>query len=165
MTANDAFLLVVRWIHVAASVAWVGGSIFYMLVLRPALRKSEGAGRVINQDTAAEFKVLVDVCFFLILVTGISLTFDRLSAGVTGPVYVMVLGVKVLLSVWMFLLARSRRRRTALLDAYRERPGPPTGALRKIIRGLAGYNTIVILGVVVLLLADLLNALYEAALR
>ena len=165
MTANDVFLLVVRWIHLTASVAWVGGGIFYMFVLRPALRKSNGAGRSINRDTAAEFRVLVDVCFFLILVTGISLTFDRLSVGITGPGYVAVLGVKIVLSIWMYVLARSRRRRSALLDAYRQQPSPPSGTLSKVIRTLAGYNTVVILGVVVFLLADLLKTIYEAALQ
>ena len=165
MTANDVFLLVVRWIHLTASVAWVGGSIFYMFVLRPALRKSNGAGQAINRDTAAEFRVLVDVCFFLVLVTGISLTFDRLSAGITGTAYVMVLGVKIALSLWMYVLARSRRRRTALLDAYRRQQGPPSGTLPRVVRALAGYNTIVILGVIVFLLADLLKTIYETALR
>ena len=37
MTGGDLFLVVVRWIHVVAAAAWVGGSIFYLFVLRPAL--------------------------------------------------------------------------------------------------------------------------------
>ena len=114
MTLNEAFLLVVRWVHLTASVAWVGGSIFYLFVLRPALRRSADTGREVNRHTAAEFKVLVDVCFFLIVVTGISLTFDRLSQGVTGTAYVAVLAIKVVLSIWMFVLASRRRRRTEL---------------------------------------------------
>ncbi len=165
MTANDVFLLVVRWVHLTASVAWVGGGIFYMLVLRPALRRSPEAARIVNQRTAAEFRVLVDICFFVILVTGISLTFDRLSEGVTGPAYVIVLGIKVALSIWMFLLARGRRRRTALLDAYREQPDEPATLLQKLVRTLSGYNTVVILGLVVFMLADLLKVLFEVAVR
>ncbi len=159
------FLLVVRWIHLTASAAWVGGSIFYLLVLRPAVRGGNESGRLVNQRAAAEFRVLVDVCFFLVLVTGISLTFDRLSAGVTGAAYVGVLGVKVALSVWMFVLARRRRSRAALLDAYRERPDEPSGALQRVARALSGYNMVVILGVIVFLLADLLKTLFEMALR
>ena len=50
---------------------------FYLFVLRPALRRSEDQGREVNRHTAAEFRVLVDVCFFVLVVTGISLTFDR----------------------------------------------------------------------------------------
>ena len=165
MTLNEAFLLVVRWVHLTASVAWVGGSIFYLFVLRPALRRSADTGREVNRHTADEFKVLVDVCFFLIVVTGISLTFDRLSQGVTGLAYVMVLAVKVALSIWMFVLASRRRRRSELSDAYRAPAEPPTGRLHRVLRAVSGYNTIIILGLVVFLLADLLKVMYEIALR
>ncbi len=165
MTLNEAFLLVVRWVHLTASVAWVGGSIFYLFVLRPALRRSADTGREVNRYTAAEFKVLVDVCFFLIVVTGISLTFDRLSQGVTGSNYVLVLAVKVVLSIWMFFLASRRRRRTELSEAYRVQAEPPSGRLHRALRAISGYNTIIILGVVVFLLADLLKVMYEMALR
>ena len=109
--------------------------------------------------------MLVDVCFFVLVVTGISLTFDRLSQGVTGATYAIVLGVKVALSIWMFVLARGHRRRSALLEAYRRQQEPPTGAFAKIVRALSGYNTIIVLGVIVFLLADLLKVLYEAAIR
>ncbi len=165
MTPNDIFLLVVRWVHLTASVAWVGGGIFYLFVLRPALRKAENEGREVNRHTAAEFRVLVDVCFFVLVVTGISLTFDRLSEGVTGVTYAIVLAVKVALSIWMFVLARGHRRRNSLLEEYRKRQEPPTGAFAKIVRALAGYNMIIVLGVIVFLLADLLKVLYEAAIR
>ncbi len=165
MTGGDLFLVVVRWIHVVAAAAWVGGSIFYLFVLRPALRRSPEAGRKINEATAAEFGTLVDTCIFVILATGVILTFNRLTAGVTGSSYGLVLAAKIALSVWMFILARGRRRRTALLDMYRQNPDPPSGRFRKILSALSGYNTIAILGVIVLLLADLLNTLYEVAIR
>ena len=165
MTGGDLFLVVVRWIHVIAAAAWVGGSIFYLFILRPALRRSPEAGRKINEATAAEFGTLVDTCIFVILATGVILTFNRLTAGVTGPSYGLVLAAKIALSVWMFILARGRRRRTALLDMYGQNPNPPSGRFRKILSALSGYNTIAILGVIVLLLADLLNTLYEVAIR
>ena len=165
MSYNEAFLLVVRWVHLTASVAWVGGSIFYLFVLRPALRRSPDSGRDVNRFTAAEFKVLVDVCFFLLVVTGISLTFDRLSQGVTGTSYVIVLAIKVVLSIWMFVLASRRRRRTLLSEAYREAEERPQGLLHRGLRAISGYNTIIILGVTVFLLADLLKVMYEMALR
>ena len=165
MSYNEAFLLVVRWVHLTASVAWVGGSIFYLFVLRPALRRSSDSGREVNRYTAAEFKVLVDVCFSLLVVTGISMTFDRLSQGITGTSYVIVLAIKVVLSIWMYLLASRRRRRTDLSEAYRDAGSPPQGMLRRSLRAISGYNTIIILGVVVFLLADLLKVMYEMALR
>ena len=165
MTASDVFLLVVRWMHLMASALWVGGSLFYLFALRPALRRFPEAGRVINEATAAEFRALVDTSIFVILITGIVLTFNRLTAGVVGPAYFMVLSAKIAFSVWMFILARGRRRRNALLDMYRESPEPPSGAFQKIIRTISGYNAIAILGVMVLLLSDLLKTLYEVAMR
>ena len=165
MSLNDLFLVAVRWIHIAAAAAWIGGGLFYLLVLRPAVRESGESGSRVNALAAAEFRTLVDICFFLILVTGISLTFDRLSAGVTGAAYAAVLGVKAALSVWMFLLARRRRARTALMERYADRPAPPVGKLAKAIRAVSGYNLVIILGLIIILLADLLNALFESALR
>ena len=165
MSLNDLFLVAVRWVHVGASAAWVGGGLFYLLVLRPAVRKSGESGSRVNALAAAEFRTLVDICFFLILVTGISMTFDRLSSGAAGAAYVAVLGLKSALSVWMFVLARRRRARTALMERYAERPAAPAGRLAKALRAVSGYNLVIILGLVIILLADLLNALYETALR
>ena len=40
MGVLDWILLVIRWAHAVAAVAWVGGGIFYLMVLRPALRRT-----------------------------------------------------------------------------------------------------------------------------
>ena len=165
LTENDLFLVAVRWVHVAASVAWVGGGLFYLIVLRPALRKAGESGGRVNALAAAEFRTLVDVCFFMLVITGISLTLDRLTSGAAGLAYAAVLGIKIALSLWMFVLARRRRARTDLMERYGDRPEPPSGKLAKTLRAISGYNLVVMLGLVIILLADLLNALYESALR
>ena len=165
MSVTDVFLLVVRWTHLVSAAAWVGGGLFYILVLRPALRRSAEPSRWINTAAASEFRVLVDTSIFVLLVTGVILTFDRLTPGVVGVPYVVTLSVKIALSVWMFVLVRGRRHRTALLEAYLESPPPATTRLGKIARGVSGYNAVVILGIVVFLLADLLKVLFEMALN
>ena len=165
MSVNDLFLLIVLWAHLVSATAWVGGSIFYLFVLRPALRKSAEGGREINIAAADEFRAMVDTAIFVLLATGIILTFNRLTPGVIGVQYALVLAVKIALSVWMFILARDRRRRTALLELHRERPTPPSGPWRKVLRALSGYNTLVILGLVVFLLADALDVIFESALN
>ncbi|MCI0439001.1 MAG: urate hydroxylase PuuD [Chloroflexi bacterium] len=164
MSAGDVFLLVIRWIHLVAAAAWVGGSLFYLVVLRPALRKSPESGRIVNAAAASEFRVLVDTCIFVLLATGAILTLNRLTPGVVGVPYVATLGVKIALAVWMFVLARGRRRRTALLEMYREPATPASTWLQKALRAVSGYNTILILGIVVFLLSDLLKVLFELAL-
>ncbi len=164
MSVGDVFLLVVRWLHLVSAAAWVGGSLFYLLVLRPALRRSPETSGWLNAAAASEFRALVDTSILVLLTTGIILTLNRLTPGVVGAPYVVTLGIKIALSVWMFILARGRQRRTALLDAYRQPPAPTTSRLRGLVRAVSGYNAIVILGIVVFLLSDLLKVLFEIAL-
>ena len=120
MSVSDTFLLVVRWAHLVSAAAWVGGSLFYLLVLRPALRRSPGSSGGVSAAAASDFRALVDTSILVLLVTGVILTFNRLSAGVVGVPYVAVLGIKIALSLWMFILARGRRRRVALLNTRPE---------------------------------------------
>ena len=164
MSVSDAFLLVVRWAHLVAAAAWVGGSLFYLLVLRPALRRSPGSSGGVSAAVASDFRALVDTSILVLLVTGVILTFNRLSAGVVGVPYVAVLGIKIALSLWMFILARGRRRRLALLNTRPEAGGTAGSSIGRIARAVSGYNAIVILGIVVFLLSDLLKVLFELAL-
>ena len=84
MGVNDVFLLVVRWLHLVSAAAWIGGSLFYLIVLRPALRRSPDASKAINAAAAVEFRALVDTCILVLLATGVILTFNRLTPGVIG---------------------------------------------------------------------------------
>ena len=165
MSLTDIFLLVVRWLHLVSAAAWVGGSIFYLIVLRPALRRSPEGSRLINLATATEFRALVETCVYVLIATGVILTLNRLTPGVVGAPYVVTLGAKIALSVWMFVLAWSRRKRTSVTEAFRETDAPPSTKLSRALRTVSGYNTIVILGLVVFLLSDLLKTLYEVALK
>ena len=164
MSVSDVFLLIVRWLHLTSAAAWVGGSLVYVLVLRPVWRRrSEPAGSA-DAEAASEFRVLVDTCIFVLLATGIILTFDRLTPGNTGVSYVVTLAAKIVLSVWMFALVRGRRRRIALLVGNGEdTPSAPTG-IQRVGRALSRYNAVVILGIVVFLLSDLLKVLFEMSL-
>ena len=160
MTAGDVALLIVRWLHLVCAAAWVGGSLFYLLVLMPATRNTADAATGWNTAVAAEFRGLVDVCIFVLVVTGAILSFERLTGGVAGVPFVVTLGLKILLTLWMFYLALSLRRR-------RDRPAASleSGAAPTLLGKLSTRQSmIVILGVVVLLVSDLLKVLYEKAL-
>ena len=164
MSIGDVFLLVIRWLHLASAVAWVGGSLFYLLVLRPALRRSPGPHGPLSAAAGAEFRAVVNTCIVVLVATGVILAFDRLSDPATDAPYIVTLAVKSVLSVWMFLQGQAQRRRSAFLEAFG--PGdqaPPTG-LRRVAHAMSGYNALVIVGIVVLFLSDLLSALFEAAL-
>ena len=164
MSLTELFLLCVRWLHLVSAAAWVGGGIFYLVVLRPAQRRAPDAPGVLA-TAATEFRALVDTCVYVLIATGVILTLDRLTPGVVGAPYVIALGAKIALSVWMFTIAWARRKRTPLLAAFRAPEQPPQGRLNKILRAISGYNTLVILGLIVFLISDLLKSLYEIALR
>ena len=164
MSASDAFLLVVRWLHLIAAAAWVGGSLFYLLVLRPSLRRAPDSSGLLSAAAATEFRAVVDTAIFVLLATGIVLTFNRLAPGVVGVPYVATLGVKIGLSVLMFALALGRRKRSPMMDAYTAQ-GSASGRLTKTLRAVSGYNALVILGIVIFLVSDLLKVLYELALE
>ncbi len=160
MSAADVFLLVIRWLHLVSAAAWMGGSLFYLLVLRPALRRAPQAQGAVNEAAATEFRVLVDTSIFVLVTTGVILSFDRLTPGVVGVPYVATLAVKIALSIWMFVLARSRRSPIRLTNSNAGAPQTRTG-LQRVLRSVSGYNTIVIFGIIVFLLSDLLQALFE----
>ena len=160
MSAGDVFLLAVRWLHLISAASWVGGSVFYLLVLRPASRSSTELRQVVPSIVAAHFRVLVDVSIVVLVATGVILAFNRLTGGVVAAPYVVTLGIKAALSVWMFQSVLWERRRTAVMAAYRQQPPVPSTRRRRLLELVSGYNVVVTIGIVVFLLSDLLQALF-----
>lgn len=152
-----------RWLHALAASAWVGGSLFYLIVLIPTLKRVPDVPRALSSALGVEFRTVVVTSIIVLVATGAILAFNRLTE--TEPAYAATLGVKVVLSVWMFALAHDRRRRTWTLSALGEGPDRPATLRGKIAAALSGYNTLVVLGVVIFLLSDLLKVLFEIELR
>ena len=161
MSPIDVFLLVVRWLHLISAAAWVGGSLFYLVVLRPAVRRSPESPRAIQVASASEFGTIVDICIFVLVATGIILAFNRLTEDAIGVPYVTTLAIKIALSTWMFVLALDRRRSPGPAHISSVTPLPAQTKLRTIGRALSGYNGIVVLGFVVFFLSDLLRLLFD----
>ena len=157
MSVSDVLFLIIRWLHAIAAVAWVGGGLFYLLILRPSLRRSHGA-----DDTAIgeDFRALVTTAMGILLVTGVIMTFNRLTSGFVGASYVVVLVIKITMAFYMFYLVRFLKSRTYPND-------PQQGAVgyRRWVSVVSGGTTVVILGVIVFLLADILSALFEEGLE
>jgi putative copper export protein len=148
----DVFLLIVGWLHAIAAVAWVGGGIFYWLVLRPAMR----AGAVpaqLSRFAAVEFGQLVILAMWTLVVTGAILLFTRLSEPTATLPYGIVLGVKITLSAWMFFLTLNRRGRA--------REASDQGRLRSAVNALGHVNMTVVLGIIVFLISGILRMLVE----
>ena len=109
MGVTDVMLLVIRWLHAMAAVAWVGGGIFYLLVLRPALGGRNGEPAEATLRVGEQFRHLVNTAIAVLLVTGAVLTLSRLTSDYVGIPYIAVLSAKIALAVYMFYLVRFLR--------------------------------------------------------
>lgn len=137
-----------RTIHVLAGGAWVGGSIVYLVVITPAMRLGKSAPEV-SARIGALFRRLVNVSIGALLVSGVYLTFDRLSSNVVGVTYIVVLAIKVAAAVGMFLLALYQAQEARRLAKYR-------GRLWRLAPRL-----ILALGILTFLLGAVLTGIFE----
>ena len=94
MNVLDWILLLIRWAHAIGAVAWVGGGIFYLMVLRPAFRRND-PGRETHRAIGEEFRALVNTAIIVLVVTGAILTASRLTVDTITVPYVVVLCIKV----------------------------------------------------------------------
>ena len=163
MGVQEWFLLLIQWFHNLAAVSWVGGSIFYLLVLRPAFRRSTPrpeTGRAIGE----EFRSVVHTAIAILVITGVIVMVSNLrNQGISAP-YVSVLVLKVSLAFYMFAVIWFRRRsanRREPTSATSASPISVPGRWARLRGALTGTTALLILGLVVFGLADVLGALGE----
>ena len=152
------FHIAVRWAHFISASAWIGGGIFWLVVLRPAVKNDKSDDSRINKNVSSEFRSLVDTCLFVLLATGAVMTFDRLTPGTLGVSYLIVLGVKLSMVAVMFYVVRAKRQTGWDYKSLRNIRKNPKGSIFRVI---AGYNLIIVLGLSVYLLSSLLRSMYE----
>ena len=155
MNVLDWILVAIRWAHALAAVTWVGGGIFYIMVLRPAFRRSNGdekASRAIGE----EFRGLVNTAIAVLLLTGVILSVSRLTNSAVTVPYVAALVVKVALALYMFYVVRFLRPGVYPGDAESK-----TGWVGKARVRLTGTTALLIYGVLIIGLSDVLDALFE----
>ncbi len=158
MSVLDWILVIIRWGHALAAVAWVGGGVFYLMVLRPAIRRSQGLPQETNEAIRDEFRGLVTTAIAVLLLTGAILSVARLTGDAATVPYAIVLGVKIALALYMFYVARLVRRGDS------EQPESGASRARRILRSLTSPITLLVIGFVVIGLSDVLDALIEDAL-
>src|SRR4051794_28381171 len=95
---RELLLVAVRWSHAAAAVALLGGSLFVILYVAPALRSGGAELEALRKATLAGFGELIDLSLVVFLISGALLTFERLTSGAASTPYVILLGIKLLLS-------------------------------------------------------------------
>ena len=166
MTFLEATVLITRWAHVIATVAWIGGNIFYLAALRPAMRSHPPGAPDLPRVIGERFKQTVDLAMWVLVMTGALLIYDRLTQEI-GLGYALILGVKLALSAVMFLIAlslgrRGRRRSSPVEGLWSEiLPAPlarlAADATATWSRIASPTNILLILGPTVILLGLLLR--------
>ena len=154
MAIDDWLLLTIRWLHHLAAVSWVGGSIFFLLVVRPSLASQKNDSLI--RDIGIQFRTVVNTTIFVLLITGAVLTVNRLTTNFTESQYIAVLSLKVFIALWMFWIASSLRRRQPPKPILAQ-DGKPS----KLPRWMHRANLVLVMGIIIFLLADLLRALIE----
>jgi uncharacterized membrane protein len=141
-----------RGLHILAGAVWIGGGIFYLVVIIPALRLLSDASKTFAYISRL-YQRLTQICIAALLLSGGFLTFDRLSYTELGLSYMLVLGIKIALALFLFglafYIAQSQIRKIARKQTSFARLAP---------------QLLLILGVLVFLLGSLLNTLFEQAL-
>lgn len=162
----DLLRVALRWVHLTAAVVWIGGTFFYLLVIRPAVdtaEKSAGWGKL-RQGVERRFHEIVQLCIWTFFISGGILTYDRLTSVNPGLDYIAVLVLKVLLVIWMVFISGGLRRAGVRkpISAQQQDASASQGILRRL---RSPVMQVAIIGSVVLLLADVLKVIAEIALR
>ena len=142
-----------------AAVAWVGGGMFYLMVLRPAVQQARGLPPEISRSIGVEFRGLVSTAIAILLLTGVILSASRLTQDAVTSPYVAVLVVKIVLALYMFYVVRFMRQ-----DSYPEDPELGDSRWQRLTGRLTGTTALLVTGVVVIGLSDVLDGLLENAL-
>ena len=143
MEVADGLIVAMRWLHSAAAIVWIGAAIFELFVLLPLFNGSPPEG--VRDTVDGAMREIVQTSLVVFLVSGAILTFERLSRGAAGTVYVSLLGLKIVLAIAMYQVAFRFRRASG----------------RRRVLGLRWVSS---LGLVIVLLAAGLKWIYERAL-
>jgi uncharacterized membrane protein len=121
----EAGQIILRLAHGLAAAVWVGGGAYYLLAVRPNIRRrDDDEARALGNAVQREFGEWAAVATVVMISSGVILMFERLSGGQGTTVYVTLLSIKIVAAVaafWMTGVLRTRaaparNRRTGKLD-------------------------------------------------
>ena len=138
-------IFIINLLHSISASIWLGGCIFMIgITLNDEFKVLDNSNRVfiIISSTLRE---LVNGSMILIFLTGIIMTIQKLSLVQTDINYAVILGIKIVISVG--ILYRIWQFRNTGYPKYNSR----------LKEWVLGYNSFSIWGVLIFLLADLLN--------
>ncbi len=141
------FILVVTWIHVIAAMLWVGGMLFFSLVLVPCLKP--GLGEALRADVmrrvGLRFRVVGWISIVVLLMTGFLRLYQEgralASYGTVFHLKLFLVFVMILLTLLHDLVLGPK---SIALSRSMGQPSP----LQKKVRWIARFNLVIALLIV-----------------
>ena len=143
----DLITIFIKWLHSIAAMSWVGGSIFFALIIRPVQSSMNRKYSVVFKNISIIYRDLVDISVIGIILSGIFLMFTKLSENITNE-WMIVFIIKLFISVIMFYLVWRFRQKDF---SYTSNSKGLYGRLSFLL----GYNAIIFFGVIILTHFDL----------
>lgn len=160
MDPIDILMVLMRWLHLTSAAVWIGGSIFFILVVQSKTNDSKKFAKISKFGILSEFSSLSDILISTLLLSGMILTVNRLTIGTISSLYLSILSFKILLSLWLFLIVWFQRGfRKNVTDST---PLLVENDVSKKIRDFFGsHKAIVPVGLIIFLVSDALKIISE----
>jgi len=161
---NLVVLSIINWLHLLATVIWIGGITTNILVVLPSVGKvlePPMAGKFMG-SVMKRFRPLIYASMILLGITGVIMgRFSKSDPGAMqfGNLWSIVGGIKLVVTVALIITAIYAFERLApkLAKSAAEGPSPELARLKKLQMnlGLTGF----ILGMIIILLTGIMTAI------
>ena len=92
ISVGEWLMVVVRYAHAVAAIAWIGGSIFHALILRPlTVAHPDKMGQAMSLIGPA-YREIIDIAVVTLVVSGLILMFSRIQGDEATVAWAIVLG-------------------------------------------------------------------------
>jgi len=153
-------LVLIQSVHGIVAVIWIGGALFYLLVLLPTFRSHPTDLRSFSLPLNKRFQEVTGMCIVLLTITGIVLMFDKLTSVHVTNSYLVTLGLKIGVSLIMFALVWTQRQ-----TRRKKEPTLPQRTPQIPSRLISVFPSrpimILCLGIGIFLLSDILGAIFQ----
>ena len=161
MNQWDFLLLGIRWIHLVSACLWIGGSVFYLVILSKALKP--GTYDLPQNQTVfvkvinARFKRMVDLCLWFLVISGSIILIDRATGNSLSLIYLTAISVKLLLVVILIVIILLKRRAR---DSSVNSP-ENSSLIKRIEYKIVQWKTVAYIGLIILFITEVLRFAIE----
>lgn len=147
----NLIVIFIKWLHSVAAMSWVGGSIFFALIIRPVQSNMKEEYSIVFRNIAIVYRDLVDISVIGLILSGIFLMFTKLSENINNE-WIIIFSIKLFISIIMFYLIWRFRQEDF---SYNSQAKGVYGKLSFLL----GYNAIIFFGVIIFLLTSIMSEL------